>query len=120
MLLRQIVCFSSFLIFSESVFEPMYLAGSEGCESNLTRFYGPRRNVQAHIGGTSSRSRCSIKKQQEECDRCEDESHTVNLYAGFHYENHRWIIIDKEFCWRCKQRLTDTVRFRLQNHMKIT
>jgi hypothetical protein len=24
------VCFSSFLIFSESVFEPMYLAGSEG------------------------------------------------------------------------------------------
>ena len=47
------------------------------------------------------------------CDRCEavvDELHTVNLNAGFDDENHRWIIIDREFCWRCKQRLTDTVR----------
>ncbi|MFZ0512216.1 MAG: hypothetical protein WAM14_11470 [Candidatus Nitrosopolaris sp.] len=47
------------------------------------------------------------------CDRCEavvDELHTVNLYAGFDDENHRWIIIDREFCWRCKKRLTDTVR----------
>ena len=47
------------------------------------------------------------------CGRCQavvDELHTVNLYAGFDDKNHRWIIIDREFCRRCKQRLTNTVR----------
>jgi hypothetical protein len=47
------------------------------------------------------------------CDRCEavvDEFHTVNLYVGFDDKDNRWIIIDREFCWRCKQKLTDTVR----------
>jgi hypothetical protein len=47
------------------------------------------------------------------CDRCEaivNELHIVNLYAGFDDKNHRWIIIDREFCWRSKQRLTDIVR----------
>ena len=39
--LRHMVCFSSFFILCKSVFEPMYLAGSEGCESKLTRFCGP-------------------------------------------------------------------------------
>jgi hypothetical protein len=46
------------------------------------------------------------------CDRCHavvQELHTVTLYAGFNDKNHRWIIFDREFCWRCKQRLTDTV-----------
>jgi hypothetical protein len=46
------------------------------------------------------------------CDRCEavvNELHIVNLNAGFDDKNHRWIIIDREFCWTCKQRLTETV-----------
>jgi hypothetical protein len=48
------------------------------------------------------------------CDRCEavvDELHTVNLYAGFDDKNHRWIIIDKEFCWRFNEKLTHSVRY---------
>ena len=47
------------------------------------------------------------------CDRCGavvGELHAVTLYTGFDDKNHRWIIIDREFCWKCKQRLTNTVR----------
>jgi hypothetical protein len=47
------------------------------------------------------------------CDKCGTvvhELYTVNLNAGFDNENHRWIIIDREFCLTCKEKLTHTVR----------
>jgi hypothetical protein len=47
------------------------------------------------------------------CDRCRavvGELHIVNLNAGFDDKNYRWIIIDREFCLRCKEKLTHTVR----------
>jgi hypothetical protein len=38
------------------------------------------------------------------------ELHTVNLNAGFDDKHHRWIILDREFCLRCKEKLAHTVR----------